>query len=195
MTLTWRDLFMTTLRNPAGAAQIVLSTNVSRTDIYLALIAGAALNTVLMGMTLLLFPLPEAWPGFISHPLSYFVIASGGLILFAHLLTWSGRGMGGVGTLDDMLKLMIWLQFVRIALQLVGLVITIALPPLGGLYSLAVTGVSLWIVLNFIQVGHGLETLGKALVVLFITFVGLIVGLSLLLALLGGGMLGVSSNV
>ncbi len=195
MTLTWRDLFVRTLREPAEAAAVILATPLSRSNIFMALVAGAALNAVITGASLQLFPLPQEWPAFISNPLSYFALVAGGLLLFAHLLTWSGRAMGGQGEVDDILKLMVWLQFVRIALQVLGLVLTVLLPLLGGLYSLVVAALSIWIVLHFIKAGHRLSSLGAAALILFVTFVGLIVGMSLFLALTGFGPLGVTADV
>lgn len=195
MTLTWRDLFLQTLRAPAQAAAVILDTPLSRGTIYTALVAGAALNSVVTGISLQLFPLPAQWPGMMSQPLSYFVLVAGGLLLFVQLLTWAGRTMGGVGELDDLLKLMIWMQFVRVALQVIGLVLTVLLPLLGGLYSIAMLALTLWIVLHFVKAGHRLSSLGSAALVLFITMVGLIVGLSLLLALTGLGPMGVTPNV
>ena len=195
MTLTWQSLFLETLRRPGEAAEQVLAMPLSRMELYLALVAGAALNASITGGTMLLFPLPDAWPTFMSQPLVYFVIVAGGLVLFSHALTWTGRGMGGEGTIDDILKLMIWLQFVRIALQVLGVVLMIVLPQLGALYYIAVMALSLWIVLHFVQAGHRLGSLGGAALVLFVTFVGLVLGLSLLLALVGVGSLGVGPDV
>lgn len=195
MTLTWRDLFLQTLREPAAAAGVILDTPLARSTIYMALIAGAALNAVVTGISLQLFPLPEQWPGFVSNPFTYFVIVAGGLLLFVQLLAWAGRALGGEGDIQDLLKLMVWLQFVRVALQAIGLVVTVLLPLLGGLYSIAMLALSLWIVLHFIKAGHRLSSLGGAALVLFITMVGLIVGLSLLLSLTGLGPMGGSPNV
>lgn len=194
MTLTWKDLFTLTLRAPAEAAQFILGTYMVRRDIYMALIAGAALNALITGLSLLMFPLPSGWPDFIGNPISYFIISAGGLALFAHILTWAGRALGGHGEVDDLLKLMVWLQYVRVALQVVGLGLSMIIPVLAGIYSLIVTGLSLWIVLHFIQAGHRLTGLGNAAVVLFITFIGLIFSLAVLLAILGG-TLGVVPNV
>ena len=195
MTLTWSDLFVQTLRQPAEAAQVILGTPLSRGTIFTALVAGAALNSVVTGVSLQLFPLPQQWPGFISSPLTYFVLVAVGLLLFVQLLTWAGRTVGGEGRTDDLLKLMVWLQFVRVALQVIGLVLTVLLPVLGGLYGIAVLALSIWIVLHFVKAGHRLSSLGSAALVLFITVVGLIVGLSLLLTLSGIGSLGVTPNV
>ena len=195
MTLIWRDLFLQTLREPETAAEQILAFPVSRGTIYMALIAGAALNSVVTGVSLQLFPLPPQWPAFISHPFSYFVIAAAGLLLFVQLLAWSGRVFGGQGQIDDLLKLMIWMQFVRVGLQAIGLVLTVLLPILGGLYSIAMLALTLWIVLHFIKAGHRLSSLGAAALVLFVTIVGLIIGLSLLLALTGLGSMGVTPNV
>lgn len=195
MTATWQDLFLQTLREPAAAAVVILDTPLTRGTIYMALVAGAALNAVVTGISLQIFPLPANWPDFASYPLSYFVMVAGGLLLFVYLLSWAGRALGGEGEVEDLLKLMVWMQFVRVALQVIGLVLTVLLPILGGLYSIAVLALSLWIVLHFIKAGHRLSSLGAAALVLFVTLVGLIVSLSLLLSLSGLGPLGVNPNV
>lgn len=195
MTLTLRDLFLQTLRDPSQAAALILETPLNRGAIYTALLAGAALNSVVTGVSLQMFPLPQEWPGFLSSPLVYFALVAGGLLVFTHLLTWAGRTLGGVGEVDDLLKLMVWMQFVRVALQVIGLVLTVLLPLFGGIYGIAVAALSIWIVLHFVKAGHALSSLGSAALVLFITFVGLIVGLSLLLALTGLGPMGVTPNV
>ncbi|THH38556.1 YIP1 family protein [Aliishimia ponticola] len=195
MSLTWSSLFVQTLRAPADAAQTVLAQDVAPRDVYQGLVAGAAMNAVLTGTMAALFPLPPEWPAFLTSPFLYFMVMAGGLLLFVHVLTWSGRIVGGQGVLAGLLKLMVWLQFVRVALQAIGVLLLIALPPLGSLYYLVMTVLSLWIVLNFIKVGHGLSSIGGALLALFITFVGLIVALSMLLMLTGFGQMGVLPDV
>ena len=195
MTQTWQTLLMTTLRTPDEAAEIIMDTPISRTEMWLSVLLAAALNALATGISLTLMPLPEGWPSLFGNPMSYFVIIAGGLVLLGHILTWSGRWIGGTGALDDIIKLIVWLQLVRIVLQVVGLVIVIAAPLLGALYGLATGLLSLWILLHFVRAGHRLESLGTAALVLFATFVGLVIGLSLLLSLIGVGSLGVVPSV
>lgn len=191
MTVTWQSLFVTTLRLPEEAANFILSLQLSRSELWLSVLAAAALNALITGLSIVLMPLPAGWPNLFSNPLAYFVIVAGGLVLLGHVLTWSGRWIGGSGALDDLVKLMVWLQLVRVVLQAFGLVLVVAAPVLGALYGLATGLLSLWILLNFVKVGHSLESLGSAALVLFATFVGMIIGLSLLLSLIGVGSLGV----
>jgi len=195
MTIHWGLIFGSTLRTPRDAAEVILAVPTTREQIYTALIAGSALNALLAGLSLMLFPLPEEFPRFIATPFVYFLMAIGGVLVFTHLVTWSGRAMGGSGTLQDMLKLMVWLQFVRVTLNAFGFLLALAVPTLGGLYGIAVMVLSLWILLSFIQVGHRLASMGNAFLVVFITFVGLVIGLSVFLALIGVGSIGVSPNV
>lgn len=193
--LTWGGLFLKSLRSPHDAAEIIVDHPVSARDVYLGVIAGAALNALIWGGTTVLFPLPEEWPAFMSNPVLYFILLAGGLLMFAHLLTWAGRAMGGHGDALAILKLMAWLQIVRVGLQVIGLVLMIALPLLGSIYYIAVSVLSLWILLQFVKVGHDFPSLGRAAVALFFTFVGLVVGLSVVLALLGAGQIGALPDV
>jgi hypothetical protein len=195
MTDRWRDLFTQTLRNPGAAAETILAADPGKATLYSGLFAGAALNALLTSVSVMVYPLPEAWPNFTSSPLAYFVVVAGSLLVFAHLLTWAGRMLGGHGGIDAILALLVWLQFVRVVLQALGLLLSVAVPLLGGLYGILVTALSLYILLHFIRVGHEMPSLGRAALVLIVTFIGLISGLSILLALAGVGPMGGLSNV
>lgn len=199
MTLTWRDLFVETVRAPDQAATTVMALPLSRRDIWLAVIAVAALNAVFGGLIDLIAPTPpeaaEAFPMLVVSPLAQALIIGGLLVLLAHVLTWVGRVMGGQGSIDDMMKLMVWMQFVAMALQAANLVILLALPPLGSLLVLVIVIVMLRVLLGFIKTGHGFETMGNAALVLFASFIGMILGLSFLLVLIGAGQLGVIPSV
>jgi len=187
MTLTWTDIFKSTLREPEVAAGMILSLALDRRTLWTALIAAAALNAVVTGMSLTLIPLPPGFPEVLGAPFVLFVAAVMGLLLFAVALTWAGSAIGGTGQWPEILSLMIWLQMVRIALQVIGIGVFLLLPFVYAIYTIITALLSLWILICFIKVGHGLQSLGTAVLVLFAAFVGVIVALSLLLAVLGIG--------
>jgi len=94
-----------------------------------------------------------------------------------------------------MLKLMVWMQLVAMVLQAANLVLLLAVPVLGSLLVIVIVVIMLRVLLSFIMVGHGFDTLGNAALVLFASFIGLIIGISLLLVLIGAGNIGVQASV
>ncbi|MFK7876084.1 MAG: YIP1 family protein [Paracoccaceae bacterium] len=193
--MRWQELFMQTVRTPAEAADHVLQTELEFSDLWMGVIAISALSACVTGLTIVLIPLPPGWPELFASPFAHFATTAVGMILFATLLTWAGRGLGGTGTLPSLLKLILWLQTFRVGLQVLGLLLLVAVPVLGAFYGLATGLLALWVLLHFIKVGHGLASIGTASLVLFATFVGLIVGMSMLLSLVGFGSLGVTAGV
>lgn len=193
MTLTWASLLALTVRSPSDAARIVLSVVLDRGQLYGAVVATSALNVLLNYLFLVLvFPLlfPDLPADVLrpNAPVVSFLLTSGSLILFANILAWTGRAMGGQGRVEDMLKLLTWLQLVGFVLQAAGLLLIITLPLLAGFYGILVAGLSLWMVLSFIRVGHGFDGVGTAVAVLFISLIGIILGVSMLASLLGLGV-------
>lgn len=193
--MNWSTLFMTTIRTPDQAAEFVKGTDVERGVLWMGIFAVSALGAVITGLTVMSIPLPDGWPDLFALPFAHFAVSVVGMMMFAYALTWAGKGLGGQGTFDDLLKLVIWLQAVRVGLQVIGLVLLIAIPVLGAFYGLATGLLALWILVQFIKSGHEFSGFGAAIVVLIATIVGLIVGLSLLLSLVGVGAVGVSPNV
>ncbi len=193
--MNWSTLFMTTIRMPDHAAAYIKGLELERAVLWMGILAVSAMGAVFTGLTVMMLPLPPEFPRLFAQPFAHFAAGAGGMVLFAHILTWVGRALGGTGSLDDMTKLIIWLQAVRVGLQSFGLLLLVSVPVLGSFYSLITVILSIWILVQFIRVGHSLPGSGTAVVVLIATFVGLIVGTSLLLTLIGVGSIGLSPNV
>jgi hypothetical protein len=73
----------------------------------------------------------------------------------------------------------------RLAAQAVLLVMTMLVPALALMATLVVAFYSLWLLLNFLDVAHRLGSLGKSALVLVFSVVGITIGLSILIALIG----------
>ncbi len=199
MTPTWKDLFIETVRDPETAGRSVMGIDMSRRDIWLSVIAVAALNAVFSTLLGLLSPAPppdaQAMPVISLSPLPQALLIGGLLVLLAHVLTWVGRMFGGTGQIDDLLKLMVWMQVVAMVLQAANLLILLALPLLGSLLVIAIVVIMLRVLVTFVKVGHGFQSMGNAALVLFASFIGMVVGISLLLVLIGAGNFGGQTGV
>jgi len=89
MTLTWRDLLVETVRDPAEAGRMVMSVALPRRDIWLSVVAVAALNAVLSAIVGLVSPAPpeaaDTFPMLAVGPFAQALIIGGLLVLLAHL--------------------------------------------------------------------------------------------------------------
>lgn len=199
MNVQWRELIVDTIRAPEEAGRRIMAVPLSRLEIWLAVVAVAALNAVFSGLIDMLSPPPppefQQMPILSLSPMAQALLIGGMLVLLAHMLTWVGRVLGGSGQIDDMLKLMIWMQFVAMVLQAANMVVLFAIPMLGAIFVLVILLVLLRVLICFVKVGHGFNSLGQSALVLIAGFIGMVVGLSLLLLLIGAGNLGVQASV
>jgi hypothetical protein len=195
----WFELAVGTLRDPQEAAREIMGWQISRTELYMLLVAVSAVNAFLAGLGNVLSPVPtdpaamQAVPmlALLDRPLVLFVLIAGGLVVTVHALFWAGRAMGGSGTLDHMLALLTWLQALRAAAQVVILVLSLGAPLLGGLVALVVVVVAFWLLLHFISAALHLASLFRAFGILIAVMAGLLFGLMLLVTMMGltaGGM-------
>lgn len=185
-------LAQTTLRDPRAAAQRIMAWRFERDVLWTALALVAILNTGLVLLVLQIAQPVMPIPGYFSSPLTLFVLLAGLLVVYVHAMYWSGLSIGGQGALNDILALVIWFQVLRAMAQIALLVLGLALPGLGSLFSIVVAVWGFWIFLNFITAAMHLPSVGHAIIVIVIAAVGLILGMGVLVALIGLVAQGVS---
>jgi hypothetical protein len=178
-------LAMDTLRDPRGTAERLIALDLGLPTLWTALALGAVLNTILFSVNMMMFPTTFPLPGLFSNPILYAMARAGGMVITMHLLTWVGGMMGGQGKLADVTVVLVWLQYMRLAAQAVLLVMTMLVPALALMATLVVAFYSLWLLLNFLDMAHRLGSLGKSALVLVFSVVGITIGLSILIALIG----------
>lgn len=192
MNLALVQLVQTTLRAPRDAAGQIMALGLTRDVLWTALalvaVGNAALLFVIFQTSDTEFPLP----GYVERPLALFVIIAGMMVIYVHGMYWAGLALGGSGSLNDVLALVIWFQILRAVAQLAIIVLSFVLPALGLLLSLAVAVWGFWIFLNFVAAAMHLASVWQALAVLIAAAVGLIFGLGILLTLIGLGAQGVT---
>jgi hypothetical protein len=188
-------LVKTTVLNPPDAARMIMGLNLSREVLWTALALVAALNTLII-QALLIGSGPSATiPSYFHAPFTLFVLMAGVMVIYVHALFWAGLALKGQGRLDDLLAVIVWLQVLRIAAQLGVVLISLVVPALGVLAMIAVAIWGLWILLNFIATALNLPSPGHGLVALIIGLAGLVLSLSILLALIGVGAQGSAPHV
>jgi len=187
------QLAVDTLRDPRDAARRIIDLHIDRQTLYLALIAVAAVNTLLASTPVVLIPgsvddiAQEAIPmlALLQRPLALFAIIAGGLLITVHALVWAGRALGGHGEFTDMLALLVWLQALRAAAQAVVLVLSLIAPTIAGLVALVVVVAAFWLLLHFISAALRFNSLLRALGLLVVVVTGLFIGLMLIVTMMG----------
>lgn len=189
----WAQLTLDTLRMPKATAERILGWDIDRSTLYIALFAVAAINALLASAPIVLSPngidaeLRAALPllTLLEHPLMFFVLVSGTLVVMIQALFWAGRAMGGRGTLRDVMVLIIWLQALRALAQVVILVLGLFVPALSALVAFGLQIVALWLFLHFLSAAMHLDSLFRAFGLLIVVAMGLFIGLMLILTLMG----------
>mgnify|MGYP003132150875 FL=1 len=173
-----------TLTAPQEVARLLLALNLPREVLLTGFALVVVLNALLvggmqaMGGTAGAMPLGFG-PGVMAALLAMMLAAT---IFF---MTWAGRVVGGTGRMQDVAVLLIWLQALRALAQL-GVALVAGLSgALAAILVMAALVAGLWIVVNFLDVAHGLNSPLKAILVLVLATVGLMLALTLLLPLLG----------
>ena len=196
-------LTILSLQNPALAARFVLASGLRRNILWSLLLLVSIANATLVWVSnALTGPTPEQLaqmpiqiPAIIFSPLFAFVFLAVALVITVHVLHWLGAAIGGTGSLENMLAVLVWLQGLRVMAQVVLLVLMLAVPSLAGLFGLAVAILSLWILVHFVNEAAGLDSIFKTVVVLLSAMVGVILGLSFILTITGLATMGIDANV
>lgn len=174
---------------PQAAASRLIALRLPRGTV----LEGAALVSVLGALLVggasggdLTLPMGEAGEVRVS-PLAYAVVLMASLLLSAAAVHLGGRALGGRGTFDQALTVMVWIDVVALAVQVVQLLAILVLPVAAPLLGLAGIALLFWCLLNFVRVLHGFAGFGRTILALLVGGLGLGLGLAVLLGLAGGG--------
>lgn len=190
LTLSHRigALAQLTLQDPRQAAQVLLAEPVPMRARSAGLLLVAVVSAMLANLQAGLNPQP-------MDPLSAFMLASPFrtalfqwffLALSVVLIDRVGRAFGGQGNFADALLVVVWLQLLTLALQLLQLVATLVAPPLAGIIGIGGFVVFLWLMTAFIAELHGFRSRGRVFVGMVLTALGTGVILGTLLILILG---------
>lgn len=183
--MTLRDvtsLLRLTLADPAAGARTVLGLGIPREHHWTLFLLAITLSGAIYQATVLILQPEPPDGGALPSGLTATAVTGGTVLMLAAAIRWVGRLAGGTGDLEDVLLLVIWLQFVLIALQLVELVVMLAAPFLGAVVFFAFMAYVLWILTNFIAVVHGFTSLGRVFLGMVLALFAFAFLLSLVLA-------------
>lgn len=173
-----------TVTDPAGAAKQLLAQGYGREVVWTAFALVIVANTLLVTITFL-GASNEGLQGLFASPVTFLPMLALSLVLVAGSVTLVGLLFGGKGRFEDILLLIVWLQALRVLVQMGLLVLTPISGVLSSLAAMAVSILGLWILVNFIYVAHQLDALWRAAVVFILGIIGMGIALSILLSFLG----------
>ena len=189
------NLMIGTLSQPRDAAAEILSIRPNRSVMWSALVLAVLLNTMVYQISLFASPPQVALPVIFSSPIIFAILIGSGLVLSIYSITYAGRFIGGLAVLDDVMALLIWLQFLRFAVQLAAFLLMPIIPGIAGLLILCATLYGMWLLLQFVDVAHGFENLLTSFFALILSGLGIVLGLAILLSLLGVQNMGLTPYV
>lgn len=192
----WRALVVVSITDPATAARQILSLSLGRDVLWLALLLAVVLNTLVLMVSNLLAPgASDLVPAILLSPVVYAALLCVVLLATVVSLHKVGQSMGGTGRFYDVMALIVWLQYLRVMVNVAVIVLLYVLPALSMLLGMAASIVGLYILLHFINQAHALGSLMRAAGVLAIAVICIAVALFLLLALVGGPSTGAYAYV
>ena len=180
-----RALALLSLQDPRRAARVLLAEGVpmrARTaGLLLVAVSSAVLASLQAGLS------PQA-----LDPLSAFMLASPFraavgqwlfLALSVFLIHRVGRAFGGTGSFADALLVVVWVQLLTLAVQVLQLLASVLAPPLAGIIGLGGFVLFLWLMTSFIAELHGFASRALVFVGMTLTVIGtgLVLGLATIL--------------
>ena len=184
---SWMRVVWTSVTQPADMASDVLAMRFPRDALWPALALVAVLNVLLLGVLQFVSPETAATQDQIItvSPFGYLAIIGAFLTFMVFMLVHAGRMMGGDGTIEGTLTLLVWFQAVSLTLEGIQVLLVLVSPPIAAIFGLMSLGAIIWVFVNLVNVLHGLANLGKAIVVIFLALIGTVLGTGLVMGMMG----------
>jgi hypothetical protein len=182
-------LLRRTLADPRGVARDLVALQLPLPALWLAMALIAALSAILAHLTFtsMMMRMPEGGGFALPSPIATAVVQFGVLAMMSLAVHQIGRRFGGRGTQAGAAVIVIWVQFVLVALQAAQLVALFVLPPVADLLGLAGIALFLWLLTAFVAELHGFRSTGQVFVGVIVSIFAVAFALATVLTLLFGG--------
>ncbi len=190
----WPQLVIDSLVRPRAAARRVLAISV---DPFVLLQAAVAITCVgiLLGYLAMRMSggaVDAVSAAVLAAPLMGALVQFGMMALIAFLAFRVGRLFGGRGDFWSAATVVVWLNAMTLAIQVLQLVALALAPPLAGIIAIATLFWLFWAFASFVTELHDFRSPMMVLGVVVLTVIVIVFGLTLLAAILGFGPQGVS---
>lgn len=179
------NMIVLTVKDPAAAARWVLDGGLPSSQTWLVFLLASALSGFFAQIGLILQPLPSTPEMMAPNGITMAFMVAGSILILTGAITWIGRAFGGTGTAGEVMRLVTWMQFVMIALQIIQIFAGIISQDLSVLLAWFGIGVMLWMMTHFVTVVHGFGSPGMVFFGIIGSALGLAVVMSVLIVTVG----------
>lgn len=173
MTLAARLMALTelTLQDPRRATRALQAEDVPHLARMLGLLLVSVLSACLASIQIGVQtePVPPLIAAMTASPFRAAALQGGIMVLTVVLIHTVGRALGGKGNLPDALLIIVWLQFLMLAPQLLQLAADLVAPALVGIIGLLSLGLFFWLLTSFVAELHGFSSRGLVFLGVIIT--------------------------
>ncbi len=165
MILDLTEMTKASFLRPAAAAQDLFVLNLDRKTVLAFLGLGVVLSVISMVVgTPDGIEFAQDAPMVLS-PIGLTVIIYVATLIASYGIYLVGRMMQGQGSLDRIILVMAWIQWLQFLMQLFISVILFTVPAIVGAIQFAVILISIWIFLHMVDQAHGFDNLWTSLLV------------------------------
>jgi hypothetical protein len=165
MILDLTEMTKASFLRPAAAAQDLFILNLDRKTVLAFLGLGVVLSVISMVVgTPDGIEFAQDAPMVLS-PIGLTVIIYVATLIASYGIYLVGRMMQGQGSLDRIILVMAWIQWLQFLMQLFISVILFTVPAIVGAIQFAVILISIWIFLHMVDQAHGFDNLWTSLLV------------------------------
>ena len=189
------NLIQTSVQNPRQAAREILAL-----QLPVPVLWNAALLVVILSVLLSYVTLAGAGDGSMvlqlgGTPIGITLLSGGSMVFLIFGLFWTGRMLGGRGDLTDFIAIVVWIQFLWLLAQVLQTILLVLSPALAALFGFAALIYGLWMLIQFVTEAHQFKSALIGTATLVLSALGVTLGLSILLGMIGVTALGIENYV
>jgi len=187
LTFTWfLQELAATLRNPRAGLRQIFALKPDQRTAWEALLLTVVVSVLLVEvLAMIMHGRADVFGSGFGSPFVQGVFQAVVLTATILMIFAVGKRAGGHGTLTESIILMVWLQSVMIAAQVVQLFVSLAVPFMAVPVGYAAMVLFFWLLTNFIAELHGFLSAWRVFVGILAVLLAVAVVMSILFAMLG----------
>jgi hypothetical protein len=181
-----------TLQNPRSMARAIMQMNIPASTGWIALLLMVVVSALLTSVAVMIAPTdpdPQVQAEIqmlLGSPFKLALLQAVVMLVSLVLIHTVGRRFGGTGRFSDALVLLVWIEFLLIALQAVQIVALLVSAAFADMVGLAGAVLFMWLLSQFIAELHGF----RSALIVFLGIIATIITASFVLALVMVGLFG-----
>jgi hypothetical protein len=181
-------LLAQSLRNPREGAATILSMRPPRAALWMLLALVAVVSTLMSQLATLVFVgqiSADAVGSFGLSPLAMAGLQAFFVVVMVYVTFWASRAAGGTGSFDETFLIVVWLQIVLVAFQILQLLLLPVSPAIATLVGFVTIGMFFYLLTNFLMALHNFRSAGMVLAGIVMTAFGVMFLMGIAMTVLG----------